>query len=248
MRLDTRHKDSLIAAGITILVALLIFIFLFWGELRFDRALTAAASIPEPGVEDEELFIDPLLLEPGEDESEAQVAPQAEAQGNPEVVENPEVTQPVVEGVAAKNAPPKEKLVTQKENSAVKATEPKATDREKQKAQGKVANAFSNSGNANGRNNASGSGGNSVGITGNTNGWKFLGCPSPKVELRNKVTVKVEITVNAKGKVTSARASGGTAEIRSACEAAARKATWEPLSNREGKSASGTITFTITPR
>lgn len=241
-----QHKDSIIAAGVAILAALCLFILLFWGEIRFDRSLLAASSIPESGVE-EELFLDPELIDPGEDESEQQVAPEAEAQGNPEVTEQPENIQPVEKGEAEKPAPQKEKHITQKAPSEVKATEPKVTERETQKAQGKVADAFKNSGNATGKNNASGSGGNSVGISGNTDGWKFLGCPSPKVELTNKTTITVKVTVNSKGMVTSASASGGTAALRAACEAAARKARWKPIANNEAKTAKGIITFTITP-
>ena len=244
---SSRNKERFIAAAVTIVAALLIFIFLYFGALHFDRALLAASSIPEEAQE-EDIYIYPELIDPGEDESPQQVSPQAEALGSPEVVEEPKPQTPVVKGENPKPAPQKEKLVTSRKPEEVKSSEPKTTEKEKRKAQGKVANAFRNSGNASGRADASGAGGSSVGISGNTNGWKFLGCPSPKVALRNKTTIRVAITVNAEGKVTKARASGGDAAARAACEQAALGASWQPISNKSAKTASGTITFTITPK
>ncbi len=240
-------RDSLIAAGVTILFALLLFLFLFYGNIGFDKARMAEASIPEIG-EDEELFLDPQLIDPGEDNNVAEVAAAPEAQGNPEVKDNPdESVRPVLKDENPKPAPPKEKLITQKQESSVKSTTPSATEKEIKNAESKVANAFKNPGKTSGTNNASGSGGTSTGISGNANGWKFLGCPAPKVILSSKKTVKVAITVNAEGKVTSARASGGDPKLHDACERAARQARWQPLHNEAGKTARGTITFTITP-
>ncbi len=241
------NKPSIIAAITAILFGLALFIFLYWGSIDFGAGYFARASIPEPE-EEEELFLDPELIDPGEDESSVQSAPQPEAQGSPEVVEKPEPQTPVVKGEAETPAPQKPKQVTAKEKSEVKAAEPRKTEKAERQAQGKVANAFQNSGTDKGRNNSAGAGGASFGVSGHTNGWKFLGCPNPQVRLRNKVTVTVSITVDANGVVTSARARGANADIRRACEAAARQARWEPLANRKGRTADGTITFTITPR
>lgn len=237
---------SIIGASAAIVAALIIFLILYWGKLSFDPHFFSSASIPEP--DEEELFLDPELIDPGEEESPMEIAPQAEALGSPEVVEEPKPEPPVVKGEAEAPAPPKPKEVTQTKKSEVKSQEPKKTDKPDKKVEGKVANAFTNSGNASGKNNSAGAGGQSFGISGSSNGWKFIGCPEPKVSLRNKVTVKVSVTVNAEGIVTRAKASGGNADIRRACEAAARQARWQPLSNREKKTADGVITFTITPR
>ena len=243
------NRTRLIAAGITFLFALLLFLFLFFGSIGFDHARMAEASIPEIGEEEEELFLDPMLIDPGEDQSPVEQTAAPEAQGSPEVKDQPDETaRPIVKDDNPKPAPPKEKLVSQKEESPVKTTTPSATEKEKRNAEAKVANAFKDPGKQNGKNNASGSGGAGVGVSGNANGWKFLGCPSPKVTLSSKKTVTVAVTVNAQGVVTSARATGGDPALHDACERAARQARWQPLHNSEGKTARGTITFTITPR
>ena len=242
------RRDSLIAAGVTVLVALLLFVFLYWGSIGFDRRQLAESSIPEIGQEEEELFLDPELLDVGEEESPVEAAPAAEAQGSPEVVPEPKPARaPVVKGEAEKPAPPKEKMITQKAPSPVKATEPKATDKELAKVEGKTAAAFPDNGRPEGKNNSAGSGGSSVGRTGKANGWKFNGCPEPKVALRNKTVVTVTVTVDVNGRVTSAKARGGTAEIREACRRAALAATWTPTNPENKKTAHGTITFSIYP-
>lgn len=247
---DSRHTDRLIAAGVTLIAALLCFIFLYMGSIGFDRRQLAEASIPEFAQEEEDLFLDPELLDPGEEESQLKTEPAAPAQGMPEVVAEPVNTRPVVKAEKSdKPTPPKEKLVTQNKPSPVKSEPPRATDTEVKKAQSKTAGAFSpDNGQTTGRNNSDGSTGTSTGISGHSDGWKFLGCPSPDVKLRNRTVITVSVTVNSHGEVTSAHASGGTAALRSACEAAARKARWKPLDSTKARTAKGTITFTITPR
>lgn len=249
---DNRRRDRLIAAGVTLLFALLLFIFLYKGSIGFDRRQLAESSIPEfaQDEEDPELFLEPELLDLGEENSTQETDAAAPAQGMPEVVPDPVQTRPVVKAEKAeKPTPPKEKLVSQTKPSPVKTEEPKATDTEVKKAQSKTAGAFSpDNGQTAGRNNSDGSAGTSTGIAGHSDGWKFLGCPSPDVKLRNRTVITVSVTVNSRGEVTSAHASGGTAQLRAACEAAARKARWQPHDPTKARTAKGTITFTITPR
>lgn len=248
------RRDSLLAACVTLLVALGVFIFLYRGEIGFDRCRMAEASIPEiaQDEEDDELFLDPMLLDPGEEESTMKDAAAAPAQGMPEVVPEPKQTRPVVKSDPVEKprpAPPKEKLVATKKESPVKTVAPKATDKEVKKAQSSTAGAFSpDNGQTRGRNNSDGSTGSSTGISGHSDGWKFLGCPRPDVKLRNKTVITVTVTVNSRGEVTSATAKGGTSQLRAACEQAARKARWQPVDSRNARTARGTITFTITPR
>lgn len=117
-------RDALIAAAVTSLFALLLFIFLFYGSIGFDRSRMAEASIPEIGQE-EELFLDPRLIDPGEDHSPVEEAVAPEAQGSPDVKPEPdESLRPVVKGENPRPAPPKEKPVTRREESPVKATTP----------------------------------------------------------------------------------------------------------------------------
>lgn len=243
------NKERWIAAGVTALVAMAIFIILFKGSLTFERRLMAASSIPEIGQEEEETFLIPELQMPGEEESESDAQAAPEAQGTPEVVKEPEpVVTPVVKGENPKPSPPKDKRVTQKRESEVKASEPTATDKERRKVQAAAAAAFSpDNGRPEGRNNSSGAGGTSTGVAANVYGRDFISCPAPKVSLRNKTVVKVKVTVAADGHVTSATALwGGNASLRAKCEQAALKARWKEKSG--SPVATGTITFTITPK
>lgn len=249
---DHASGDRLIAVAVTVVFALLLFIFLDKGSLGFDRQKLAESSIPEfaQDEDDPELFIEPELLDLGEENSTLDKAAAAPAQGMPEVVPEPISTRPVIKAEQTdKPTPPKEKLVSQQKPSPVKTETPKATDTEIKKAQSSTAGAFSpDNGQTAGRNNSDGSAGTSTGIAGHSDGWKFLGCPSPDVKLRNRTVITVSVTVNSRGAVTSAHASGGTAALRAACEAAARKARWKPQDPAKARTAKGTITFTITPR
>lgn len=252
--MNNSRRDSTIAAAVTILAALIIFIFLYWGKIGLPRQVMAEASTPEIAAmtdEDDELFIEPQLIDPGEPEAETKDAPAPVQQGTPEVVPEPDpkVVRPVLKGDNPKPAPPKEKLTTQTRTQPVKSEAPSATDQEVKKVQSKTAGAFSpDNGHPSGRDASAGSQGTSTGISGNSDGWKFEGCPAPKVTLRNRTVITVRVTVNSSGKVTSATASGGNATLRAACEAAARQARWRPLDPANTRTAKGTITFTITPK
>lgn len=246
--MTTEQKDKSIAAAITFVVMLIIILLLFTFGFTYDRSLLAENSIPEINMEEEELFLEPEILKPlGEEDATVQDAPAKAFKGEPEPSET-DNTKLVVKGDNPKPAPPVEKHVTTTKESPVKVTEPSISKEEKQKVTSTVANAFS------GRNGATeGSNGNNVaggvglGISGNASGRTFLGCPKPDVTLRNKTTVTVSVVIDAEGKVTSAKASGGSsAAIRRACEQAARGAKW---SAKKGAGESrGTISFTITPK
>lgn len=239
------RRDSAIAAWVTMLVALVLLLVLYFGEIGFTHSRMAALSVPEP---EEELFLDPELLDLGEEESSAEVAPSPAPQGAPEKSE--EVTQQaVVKGEAEKPAPPKEKKVTGRDPSPVKAPEPQKRPKEEEKrVKDLTAGAFSpDNGRAEGRNDAGGTGGSSSGISGFAEGREFISCPKPQVRLRNRTVVKVRVTVEASGHVSSAKAvSGGDATLRQRCERAALGARWKA---KEGaKPTRGTITFTLIPR
>lgn len=241
------HKsERYIAAAVTFTVTLLLLLFLFFGSMNYDRALLARDSMPE--IQEEEIFLEPEILQDfGEEDATENDAPAPVIQGEPEPapVENTKI---VVKGENPKPAPPIEKKVTTKHESPVKATEPKATDEERQKITSTMAKGFSGrNGAPEGSQGTSGAGGLGIGISGNANGRDFLGCPKPDVTLRNPVTVKVAVVINADGIVTSASASGAaSSQIRRACEAAARGARWS--AKKGAGDTRGTITFNITPR
>lgn len=241
-------KDKVWAVLVTLGVSLLILLILIYGALTFNPELTRQQPTAQLQDEEEEFFIEPELLELGEDEAVSQDAPAPAVKGEPEPAEeeNPIV---VVPDRNPKPAPQIEKPITQKKESPAKATTPPKTDKERKKATSAVAKGFSGrNGVADGKNtDSSGSGGTGVGISGNARGRTFISCPKPDVALRHKTVVVVNIVVNAAGNVISAHASGSAdAGIRRKCEQAAMRARW---SEKKGAGETrGTLTFTITPR
>lgn len=245
--MDRQQKDKALAAAITFVAMLCILIFLFLGGFTFDRNELAVASTPEI-IPQEELFLEPeILRDLGEENAVNRDAPAPAYQGEPEPSEK-ENTKLVVPGKNPRPAPPEEKKVSSDKESPVKSVEPSATKEEQQKVSSAVAKGFAGrNGTPEGNAGASGAGGTGTGIQGNANGRTFKGCPKPDVSLRHKTTVKVSVVIDAQGRVISAKASGGaSAEIRRACEQAAKGARW---SEKKGAGETrGTITFTITPR
>ena len=239
-------KDRAIAAFLTFLVALAILLTLFFGGISWDRQALAEASTPE--IMYEEVFIEPELVELGEENAVNHDKPAPAMKGEPDPA--PEDKAEIIEpGPKPEPAPPKPKLNTQKKESKMKVEEPSQTDKERQKATSSVANKFSH------RNGAvegtdkgtSGAGGTGVGVSGNAHGRSFISCPKPDVALRHKTIVTVNVVIDAEGKVVEATAKGSAdASIRRKCEAAARQARWS--AKKGATSTRGSITFTITPR
>ncbi len=243
-------KDRAIAAGLTFFVALILLLVLFFGGISFDRQMLAESSTPELMPVEEELFIEPELVDLGEEASVNQTTkPAPSLKGEPEpapedhveIVEPGEKPTPVVKPVV--------KEVTQKKESKVQKEEPSLTDKERQKATSSVANKFApKNGQTEGSDKGtSGAGGEGVGVSGNANGRSFISCPKPDVALRHKTIVKVNVVIDAEGKVIEATATGSAdATIRRKCEAAAKQARWS--AKKGATSTRGSITFTITPR
>lgn len=240
-------KDRAIAAGLTFIVAFIILLTLFFGGISWDRQALAESSTPEL-MPPEELFIEPELVELGEEVAVNHDKPAPTLQGEPEPapVDRTEIVEP---GPKPDKPKPVRKELTQKKESKMKVEEPSQTDKERQKATSAVANKFSTkNGSTEGSDKGtSGAGGTGVGVSGNAHGRSFISCPKPDVALRNKTVVKVNITIDAEGKVTEATATGSaSAEIRRKCEAAARQARWS--AKKGATSTRGSITFTIVPR
>lgn len=249
MSTKREKKDRLLAIGLTLLIVVLIALFLLGGRLTFSPPLTADSAPAEMMMpeEEEELFVEPELLDLGEEKAVANDAPASSFKGQPEPAPE-DHTELIVKDENPKPAPPVEKPITQKKESPVKATTPTATDKEKAKVTSSVAKGFApRNGTETGKNSNSGAGGDGVGIQGSVRGRTFNGCPKPNVSLRHKTVVKVEVVVNEEGKVISASATGSAdASIRRACEQAARQATWS--AKKGAGDTHGSITFTITPR
>ena len=237
------RKDKMIAAGVTLVAALALLLFLLFTTMTWNReALAQQLTAPEEP-EEEEIFLDPELLNLGEEQSVHRDQPAPNPQGEPEPAETNN-DRLVIPGENPKPAPLKEKLVSTPKESEVKTVEPKATDKERQKITSTMAKGFSSqNGKPDGKDGSAGSGGGGLGIVGSARGRVFNGCPAP----RHKLTVTVNVTVNEQGNVVSATAQGGaSAEIRRACERAAMRARWSP--KKGAGETRGTITFTITPR
>lgn len=241
------NKDQLKAAVCTLFFAAITIGILLATHLSIDIMPEPEKKKPELATIEEEIFIEPKLLNLGEKDATANDEPEPVQQGEPEPApkDNDRLVEP---GKNPKPAPQKPKLVSSKKESPVKTMEPSVTKQERSKITSSMAKGFSGqNGQVNGKNGSSGSGGEGAGIKGYARGRMFRGCPKPDVTLRHKVTVTVTVTVNEQGNVTSATAQGGaSAAIRRACEQAARQARWSP--KKGAGETRGTITFTITPR
>lgn len=243
------NKDSLIACAITLIALAMIVIGLMCGHLSFDVRNIAIEETPEIGLlSDEEQLIEPeLIRELGEENASKHSSPAPAIMGNPDPDERENYKQ-ITPGNNPKPAPPVKEKVSTKKEEKVKTDKPSVSNEEKQKVKSSVANKFPNdNGVQGGKSGSTGSGGTGTGIKGVASGRTFKGCPKPQVSLRHKTTVIVDVIINANGKVTSAKArSGPPADIRRACEAAARGASWSPKA--DSPSSKGSITFTITPK
>lgn len=243
-----QKRDSLTAGAITLGAIALLFLLLIFGHISYDNSQLALDSTPEIGlIPDEEKFVEPeLLRDLGEPDAvnHDQPAPAVKGDPKPDEIDN---TRKVAKGENPKPAPQEDKKITGKKEQNVKATEPTLTDEEKKSVSSRMAKGFEGkNGVTDGKNGAAGSGGVGTGISGVASGRVFKGCPKPQVSLRHKVTVTVSVTINSDGAVIEARARGGaSADIRRACEAAARKARWS--AKPDAPTTKGSITFTITP-
>lgn len=256
------NRDKTLAAGVTMVVTLLLLVVLYFGEIRQGTSWMAAASTPETG-SDEELFIDPEIDLPKElpdnmDASgqplpdEVSDAPSAPFKGDPikSDVEQPQRIEP---GKNENPASPQNSQKTQK-TAPVSAPEPSVSERQRQQATSKVANAFSGkngaaAGSSAGKGSSSGNGAGMSVKGNNINGRKFISCDKFNPELEHRVVVSVRVVVNAKGRVISAeiKSSGGASrKVVSQCLAAARSARWEEAPGTADQQ--GTLVFTMTPQ
>lgn len=245
------EKNQIIAAGITILATLLLLLGLYFGTLSYDRGALAAASVPEPGMEeDEDYFLDPPLVIGDEDVSDMNTdEPAASPLGLPDPA--PEDNERlVVKGENPEPVKTQEKLVTQKQPSPLSSKETSKTEEKESKVTSQMSKNFSpKNGKADGKQDATGSGGKGSGVSGNVRGRKFFGCPLPVVSLKKTVTVVISIRVDEDGKVieASVKSRGGASQENvDKCLASAKKARW---SKKAGAApVSGSLTFTLVPK
>ena len=251
---DRDRKASIIAASITFGAALIILVLLFVLNIGGDRRMLSETSIPEIQ-DDEEIFLDPELLiveHRGEEDAEEKI-PEAARQPMGEPDPAPE-EQPVK--VVKNSEPPNEepvtnksKLVSTEKPADVKTSTPKVSE-EDEKRIASVSGKFKtdNNGSNTSHEESTGTVVASGKLSGKgSNGRSMLSCPRQTVKASQKVTIVVQITVDAKGNVKSARVtSGGSSEQRARCEQMALRSKWTP--QPDAADETGTITFTINPR
>lgn len=243
-------KSQITAVAVTLLLAVLIVVILFYSSLSYDeRAALSAASVPEPEQE-EDVYLDPPLIVGDEDVADASSdQPAAAPLGEPETapVENDRL---VVKGENPKPVKTQEKILTQKDNSALKSPEPSRTEKPESRVASQMSKNFgAKNGKPTGVHGEAGSGGKGAGVSGKIRGRKFLGCPMPVVALKSTVTVVIAIRVDSEGKVieASVKSGGGASrENRDKCLASARKARWSAKAG--AAPVSGTLTFTLVPK
>ena len=134
-------KDRTLAAALTFLVALAILLFLFFGGISWDPATSPRLPTPEL-MPEEELFIEPELVELGEEvavtKDKAGPDSQRRAGASPG---RPCGDRGAGSEAEAQSEAGGESRDLEKE-STMKADEPSQTDKERQKATSSVANKF----------------------------------------------------------------------------------------------------------
>lgn len=245
------RRASIIAACVTFGAALVILVLLFILSVGDNRAALAQESIPELH-DDEEIFLEPELLQMGNDGEEELDLQEEAAPQPPGIPDQGETEQKV--SVVQNTTPDNNNTSNQREvistpkPSDVPAPKPKPSDEDNQRITNMGGNFNSpNNGAVNGQSSPnSGSGGNGVTASGVLKGRQMLSCNRNPIALKPGVTkgvVKVEVVVNAKGDVTSAKAISGPSELFAECERRAKNSKWS--ASKGAPDAKGTITFTI---
>lgn len=238
---SSNKNDRVVAAALTFICVLALLLFLFIGGLKWQRETLANVSTAEI-MEPEETFYEPELLEAGEEDSPTEDAPAPGFTGQPKPAQEARIAN-------ASSVFPTERPSSATLNS-FNLRSPLSTDSamsDFREAADALAAKFNPVNGNNGKAGTSGAGADGTGISGSAKGRSFISCPKPRVTLRHRTVVKVEVTINAEGKVIKAVALGSAdAEIRKKCEDAALGAKW---SEKPGaQDVKGSITFTITPK
>lgn len=242
--MKTPQKDRLTAAAITSAAVLAMFLGLFTAKINW----TPDNPPPTPDREETDLLFEPELMDLGEEtpQTKSQAAPAIKGKPNP-ASEN-KVKTPERLPAKNKNPKPQQPDAASTLESKLKKEKEAAEQKEAKQATSSLASKFSKTnGTTDGKTATSdGAGAQGIGVSGDARGRTFISCPKPDVSLRHKTVVKVNIAIDAEGRVTEATASGSAdMTLRRKCEAAAMQARWSP--KKGAASTRGSITFTITP-
>lgn len=246
-----------VALGVTLLVALLLLLLLYGVHIqtgdkclenRPHKDLTMADIEPEEVAE--EMFIEPILQEAGEEhvaEQSEQDAPMP--QGEPEQAPVPN-EKLVVNGPNPKKNNESEPLMSSKKPSPVKSAVPSQKDEPDQKITSDMKGSFSpHNGKRNGKGASanSGKGGSGSGVSGSMgNGRRLEHYELPTdFRINQKTVIRVSVEVRADGTVQSARCSRSD-RLGKLCETYSLRTRWTP--KKGAPVARGTITWTLMPK
>lgn len=254
MNNDIYRRTRIVAALLTLLIAGLIVVFLVVSTLE-SGSLGSEQQAATENAEDEEddiIFLDPEFLTSGDEAPEPAADPAPIPVGLPAEAEEPN-ERPVVKADNPKPNNSAEKLITQKAESPVTTVTPSKRDEEEAEVSSRMKNKFNaKNGQSGGKGSQVGSGGSGSGASGRLPGRTFLGCPQPVVEVPRSVSIVVNVTVDASGRVTAASFASdsgpgaGNIALRNACVRQSRSARW---SAKEGAPpAKGTLTWHLLPK
>lgn len=249
--------NRLIAAVATLIVALLLLLCFLLVEVHVSplRPADDDSELEMAAIEPDEMpeFIEPVLLQDaGDKEVNRDNDPAPVPDGMPDPAPVP-VDKKVVNGENPSPNPSSEKLVKSTQPSTKKTAEPSPKQEPDSRIAGKMQGQFSPHNGKEGGSSApsaqSGAGGTGSGATGTLKGGrKLLSCPLPTVSLRQKVVIKVEVYVDAEGRVTEANVISGSSDaaLREKCRRASLNARWTPKA--DAPRTRGVITWTLVPK
>lgn len=241
------RKDKIIAATTTAVVAIIILLFLLFSSIgQSIEELIAQQDLSQ----EEEIFIEPELMNLGETEQIRDNEAAPKIQGTPQHSETP--SQELIEQGESSTPSIQARQITQTDESQVQTTPPPATEQESRISSAMRDRFNRPNGNENASSNENGSGNSGIGKTGNLKGRTFLGCSNPSISISKEVTIIVRITVDENGNVTNASfmsdsgPGAGNKRLRDACVKASKNAKW---SAKKGTATqTGSITWHLKPK
>ncbi|MDE6218771.1 MAG: hypothetical protein K2F64_07175 [Muribaculaceae bacterium] len=243
--MQIENRDRTIAAAVTLAVALIITLILFFTKMG---SLTApvASAVPEPD-EPEVTFQEiELVAEPvGATEAPAEPDDPPVPKGEPEKADEP-VEERVEPGPSPKPAPIREPKATQKKPSPLKENENAMTEAERKRLKSLAGSMNPNQNGAPSGHSDAINGKGAVKAAGSLSGRNFLGCTTGEIHVTARTVVRVSVTVDASGRVKTAKAVSGPSQYHKKCESWALTARWSE--KKDAPTVSGSITFTITPK
>lgn len=261
---NNRHNISgpqYIAAAVTVTVAALLFLILWYSVFTVPQAKATAPAHPQLASIDPEDLLDPEeFIEPPEmvddagepNPNEQQEEPPAPAPlGEPE--QGPKNDRVSVSGPNTTPNNSAEKLATQTKPSPMQHTNPSKKEQPDQKIRSEVGNKFNrHNGTPSGK--QTGTSGSSADGTGSGAAQGYLDGKRKMLHCNNKVpvkvskvtTVKVKVWVNDKGRVTKAQCiTNVRGDLGAKLEKESLGSTWTPKAGEPLKE--GIITWTIKP-